>query len=49
MLADILGEHVQFKHYRVIPQSIILLVIVFIIHTLWSTACAARGALNWDG
>lgn len=45
MLADILEEHLQSEHYHVIPQSIILPV-VFIFHTLWSTAFAARGALN---
>lgn len=49
MLADILGEHLQSKHYHVIPQSITLPVVIFIIHALWSRSlCCKRGSkLGW--
>ena len=49
MLADILGEHMQSKHYHVIPQSIILLVVIFIIHALrsYSLCCKRDSKLGW--
>lgn len=49
MLADILGQHLQSKHYPVIPQSITLPVAVFIIHALCSHSlcCKRVSKLGW--
>lgn len=49
MLADIFGEHLQSKHYHVIPQSIILPVIIFIIHALWSYSLHCKTGSKLDG
>lgn len=49
MSADILGQHLQSKHYPVTPQSITLPVAVFIIHALWSYSfcCKRVSQLRW--